>query len=140
MTSIGEHAFDRCRLVSLILPAGVTDVAANAFDDNRNLSVILAPTALVPTIRPSRFEKTANGFEAVPMAVRVFSVTDISEDKKEEELKNAHFDMVENSDGRSYTVRAFIRGALTDVEVPAEFRDLPVTAIGERTFYDRRGQ
>ena len=139
VTSIGEHAFDRCRLVSLILPAGVTDVAANAFDDNRNLSVILAPTALVPTIRPSRFEKTANGFEAVPMAVRVFSVTDISEDKKEEELKNAHFDMVENSDGRSYTVRAFIRGALTDVEVPAEFRDLPVTAIGERAFYDCRG-
>ena len=47
--------------------------------------------------------------------------------------------MVENSDGRSFTVRAFIRGALTDVEVPAEFRDLPVSAIGERAFYDCRG-
>ena len=139
VTTIGEHAFDRCRLVTLTLPAGVTDVAPNAFDDNRNLSVILAPTALVPTMRPSRFEKTAKGFEAVPMSVRVFSVTDISEEKKEEELKNAHFDMVENSDGRSVTVRTFIRGALTDVEVPSEFRDLPVSAIGERAFYDCRG-
>ena len=139
LREIGEHAFDRCRLVSLILPEGVTDVAPNAFDDNRYLSVVLAPTALVPTIRPSRFEKTERGFESVPMAVRVFSVTDISEDKKEEELKNAHFDMVENADGRSFTVRAFIRGALTDVEVPAEFRDLPVTAIGDRAFYDCRG-
>lgn len=139
LTSIGEHAFDRCRLVSLILPAGVTEVAPTAFDDNRHLSVVLAPTALVPTIRPSRFEKTAKGFEAVPMSVRVFSVTEITEDKKEEELKNAHFEMVENSDGRSFTVRAFIRGALTDVEVPAEFRDLPVSAIGERAFYDCRG-
>ena len=139
LKSIGEHAFDRCRLVTLILPAGVTEVAPNAFDDNRNLSVILAPTALVPTIRPSRFEKTDKGFEAVPMPVRVFSVTDISEDKKEEELKNAHFDMVENRDGKSCTVRAFIRGALSDVEVPQEFRDLPVTAIGERAFYDCRG-
>ena len=139
LRSIGEHAFDRCRLVSLILPEGVIDVAPNAFDDNRYLSVILAPTALVPTMRPSRFEKTEKGFESVPMAVRVFSVTDISEDKKEEELKNAHFDMVENADGRSFTVRTFIRGALTDVEVPAEFRDLPVTAIGDRAFYDCRG-
>lgn len=139
LRSIGEHAFDRCRLVSLILPASVTEVAPTAFDDNRHLSVILAPTPLVPTIRPSRFEKTAKGFEAVPMAVRVFSVTDITEEKKEEELKNAHFEMVENSDGRSVTVRAFIRGALTDVEVPSEFRDLPVSAIGERAFYDCRG-
>ena len=139
LTSIGEHAFDRCRLVSLILPEGVVDVAPNAFDDNRHLSVILAPTALVPTIRPSRFEKTEKGFESVVMPVRVFSVTEITEEKKEEELKNAHFDMVENKDGKSVTVRAFIRGALTDVEVPAEFRDLTVTAIGERAFYDCRG-
>ena len=139
LTSIGEHAFDRCRLVSLILPETLTDLAPNAFDDNRNLSVILAPSALVPTIRPSRFEKTDKGFESVVMPVRVFPINDISEQKKEEELKNAHFDMVENRDGKSYTVRAFIRGALTDVEVPAEFRDLPVTAIGERAFYDCRG-
>ena len=139
LTSIGEHAFDRCRLVSVILPAGVTYVAPNAFDDNRNLSVVLAPTALVPTIRPSRFEKTEKGFESIPMQVRVFSVTEISDEKREEELKNAHFNMVENRDGKSVTVRAFIRGALTDVEVPAEFRDLPVTAIGERAFYDCRG-
>ena len=139
LVSIGEHAFDRCRLVSLILPEGVTDVAPNAFDDNRNLSVILAPTALVPTIRPSRFEKTDKGFESVPMSVRVFSVSEITEEKKEEELRNTHFDMVENKDGKSVTVRAFIRGALTDVEVPAEFRDLPVTVIGERAFYDCRG-
>ena len=139
LREIGEHAFDRCRLVSLILPEGVVDVAPNAFDDNRHLSVVLAPTALVPTMRPSRFEKTEKGFESIPMSVRVFSVTDISEDKKEEELKNAHFDMVENADGRSFTVRTFIRGALTDVEVPAEFRDLPVTAIGDRAFYDCRG-
>ena len=139
LKSIGEHAFDRCRLVSLVLPEGVAEVAPNAFDDNRNLSVILAPSALVPTIRPNRFEKTDKGFESVPMAVRVFSVTEISDEKRDEELKNAHFVMSENRDGKSCTVRAFIRGALTDVEVPAEFRDLPVTVIGERAFYDCRG-
>ena len=139
LKTVGEHAFDRCRLVSVVLPEGVTEVAPNAFDDNRDLSVVIAPSFLVPTMRPSRFEKTDKGFEPVPMSVRVFSLSEISEDQKEEELKNAHFDMVENRDGKSCTVRSFIRGALTDVEVPAEFRDLPVTVIGERAFYDCRG-
>ena len=146
VTSIGEWAFAFCSSLKKVrIPEGVTSIGEGVFNSCRKLTEVTIPKS-VTSIGLGAFDDC----DALKTVYYGGSQTDwgkISIGSDNDPLLNANiicaiqesngFEYAVNEDGESVTLTKY-SGSDTEVIIPSELGGKPVTAIGEKAFYQNK--